>query len=124
MDPGTIEKLKEWKRVQAEQMIGLVYNTSKSEQIVFTNLKNTFVNPQKIGQLMVKYCQRAGVKQITPHGLRHTHCSILFEAGATLKDVQERLGHSDIATTMNIYAHVTEQKKEETALKFAAFVGS
>lgn len=124
IDPGTMEMLKEWKKVQAEQMLGLGFNTSKSEQLVFTNLKNTFVNPQKIGQLMVKYCQRAEVKQITPHGLRHTHCSILFEAGATLKDVQERLGHSDIKTTMNIYAHVTEQKKEETALQFAAFLGS
>lgn len=124
MDPGTMEMLREWKRVQAEEMLGLGFNVNKPDQLVFTNFKNKFVNPQKVGQIMEKYCQRAGVKIITPHGLRHTHCSILFESGATLKDVQDRLGHSDIKTTMNIYAHVTEQKKEETALKFAAFVGS
>lgn len=70
------------------------------------------------------YCEKADVKTITPHGLRHTHFSILFEAGAILKEVQDRLGHSDIQTTMNIYAHVTEKKSEETALKFAAFLGS
>ena len=105
-------------------MIGLGFNVNKPDQLLFTNLKNKFINPQKVGQMMIKYCQRSGVKYITPHGLRHTHCSILFESGATLKDVQDRLGHSDIKTTMNIYAHVTEQKKEETALKFAAFLGS
>ncbi|HFI0025852.1 TPA: site-specific integrase [Streptococcus suis] len=59
---------------------------------------------------------------ITPHGFRHTHCSLLFEAGATVKEVQERLGHEDIKTTMNIYAHVTEQAKEQTAHKFAQFM--
>ena len=35
-------------------------------------------------------------KQISIHGFRHTHASLLFEAGASIKDVQSRLGHSDI----------------------------
>lgn len=59
----------------------------------------------------------------SPHGFRHTHCSLLFEAGASIKEVQERLGHEDIKTTMNIYAHVTENVKEKTAEKFAQFLG-
>ena len=73
---------------------------------------------------MKKYSDASGVRLISPHGLRHTHCSLLFEAGATLKEVQDRLGHSDIKTTMNIYAHVTEKKKEETALKFAEYLAN
>ncbi|MET3634195.1 site-specific recombinase XerD [Streptococcus porcorum] len=48
---------------------------------------------------------------------------MLFEAGASIKEVQERLGHEDIKTTMNIYAHVTENVKEKTAEKFAQFLG-
>ncbi|KAB7704474.1 tyrosine-type recombinase/integrase [Bacillus aerolatus] len=43
-------------------------------------------------------------KYITPHSFRHTHTSLLI-AGAGVKEIQERLGHSDIDTTMNIYAH-------------------
>jgi len=39
---------------------------------------------------------------------------LLFEAGATIKEVQDRLSYSDIETTMIIYAHVTEKKKEGT----------
>lgn len=50
------------------------------------------------------------------------HCSLLFEAGASLKEVQDRLGHSDIQTTMNIYAHVSPEAKEETINKFGNFM--
>ncbi|MEK4521159.1 tyrosine-type recombinase/integrase [Psychrobacillus sp. FSL W7-1493] len=39
------------------------------------------------------------LKHISPHGLRHTHCSLLFEAGVSIKEVQDRLGHTDVKTT-------------------------
>lgn len=56
--------------------------------------------------------KRNGLKQITVHGLRHTHCSILFSMGASIKDVQARLGHTNIQTTMHICAHVTREEKK------------
>ncbi|MEK4800681.1 tyrosine-type recombinase/integrase [Oceanobacillus sp. FSL K6-0118] len=58
-------------------------------------------------------------KHITPHGFRHTHTSLLIEAGAGIKEIQERLGHSDINTTMNIYAHMTKNIEEKTSQKFS-----
>lgn len=61
---------------------------------------------------------------ITVHGLRHTHASLLFESGANIKEVQERLGHSDIAMTMNIYTHLTNSVKEATVEKFKNFLNS
>ena len=64
------------------------------------------------------------LKRITPHGFRHTHCSLLFESGASLKEVQVRLGHTDIKTTMDIYTHVTKRQTEETANRFADFMSS
>ena len=48
------------------------------------------------------------------HSMRHTHATMLLEAGAQPKVVQERLGHKDIQTTLNIYAHVTQQMEERT----------
>ena len=48
------------------------------------------------------------------HMLRHTHATILIENGAIMKDVQERLGHTDIRITMNTYAHVTKKMKKQT----------
>ena len=41
------------------------------------------------------------------HLLRHTYTTNLLSHGAAPKDVQELLGHSDVSTTMNIYAHAT-----------------
>lgn len=48
------------------------------------------------------------------HKLRHLHATILIEAGANMKDVQERLGHTKISTTMDVYSHVTSKLKYQT----------
>lgn len=122
MDEKTMLIMKEWKTQQAKEMLMYGYNTMGKNQLVFTNLKNEFINPQKIGQKIKPIIKNLDLKPITPHGFRHTHCSLLFEAGATVKEVQDRLGHSDIKTTMNIYTHVTQKKKEETADKFARYI--
>lgn len=47
------------------------------------------------------------------HSLRHTHCSMLLEAGASPKYVQERLGHKNIQVTMQIYQHLTESMSKQ-----------
>lgn len=56
------------------------------------------------------------------HSLRHTHATRLIEAGANIKAVQERLGHKNIATTMNIYVHLTDAMAQDTADLFEAVV--
>lgn len=122
MDESTMAIMKEWKMLQAKDMLKLGHNTMDKKQLVFTNLKNAFINPQKVGQKAESICKRAGIKSITPHGFRHTHCSLLFESGASIKEVQDRLGHSNVQTTMNIYAHVSEKKRDETAQKFASYL--
>ncbi|WP_217581620.1 tyrosine-type recombinase/integrase [Lysinibacillus sp. GbtcB16] len=71
---------------------------------------------------MVQLQEKYNLEKITTHGLRHTHYSLLFEAGATIKEVQDRLGHTDVQTTMNIYTHVTEKAKEVAAEKFAKYM--
>ena len=49
------------------------------------------------------------------HQLRHTYTSNLLSNGAAPKDVQELLGHSDVSTTMNVYAHATREAKRTSA---------
>lgn len=58
-------------------------------------------------------------KQVTLHSFRHTHTSLLIEANVHIKEIQERLGHSDINTTMDIYAHMTKNIKKEASIKFS-----
>lgn len=64
--------------------------------------------------------KKAGIaKKITPHSFRHTHTSLLLEAGVGIKEIQQRLGHSDINTTMNIYAHMTANMEEKASQQFS-----
>ncbi|WP_265416106.1 tyrosine-type recombinase/integrase [Enterococcus florum] len=58
---------------------------------------------------------------MTPHGFRPTHASLLFEAGARMKQVQAHLGHST-KTIMNVYTRVTKKVKEETANSFGNYM--
>ena len=66
-----------------------------------------------------RYCSRVvhyelGIPKFDYHSLRHTHATILIENGANVKDVQERLGHTSIETTMNTYVHNTEHIRKES----------
>ncbi|WP_347861543.1 tyrosine-type recombinase/integrase [Salimicrobium sp. PL1-032A] len=58
-------------------------------------------------------------KNVTPHSFRHTHTSLLIEAGVGTKEIQQRLGHGDINTTMNIYAHITKNMEQKASEKFS-----
>jgi site-specific recombinase XerD len=59
------------------------------------------------------YHQRVENKNpLHPHMLRHTHTSMLTEAGADLRAIMQRLGHSDSKTTLSVYTHVTDVLNE------------
>ena len=57
-------------------------------------------------------------KPFSFHAMRHSHSTLLIEAGATVKAVQERLGHSRAETTMEIYSHVTKNQEKEAVELF------
>ncbi|MEH2944447.1 tyrosine-type recombinase/integrase [Lachnospiraceae bacterium KK002] len=57
------------------------------------------------------------------HTLRHTYTTNLLSNGAQPKDVQELLGHSDVSTTMNVYAHATREAKRDSAKLLDKVVG-
>lgn len=75
--------------------------------------------PRKWLQQIVK---DSDMRPIRIYGFRHTHASLYFEAGMTLKQVQYRLGHSDLKTTMNIYTHITREAKDFIGEKFASYI--
>ena len=57
------------------------------------------------------------VEPFTAHQLRHTYATMLYDAGVDLKKAQEKLGHSDVETTMGIYTHIAEQRGKESEQK-------
>lgn len=122
MDDKTMAILKEWKKKQKQDYLILGFNTMQPKQLVFSNEQNEYLQPTKTRKWILHVQKKYNLGTITTHGLRHTHCSLLFEAGASIKEVQDRLGHSDVQTTMNIYAHVTKKAKEEAIQKFASYI--
>lgn len=124
MDSTTMNILKEWRTQQRLDFLKLGMNTNKPNQYVFTSYKdNSLIQHSNLTNVINRIIKKRDLKRITVHQLRHSHCSLLFESGATIKEVQERLGHSSYEVTLNIYTHVTEQKKDETADRFAKHMG-
>lgn len=122
MDEGTMAILKEWKKYQQIDYLKLGFNTLQPNQLVFSNTKNTYLQPSTIRKWIIRVQAKYNLNEITTHGLRHTHCSLLFEAGASIKEVQDRLGHADAKITMNIYAHVSKKSQEVAVQKFEKFM--
>ncbi|WP_096202101.1 tyrosine-type recombinase/integrase [Bacillus sp. FJAT-45350] len=121
LDGKSLPLLKKWRTTQIETNLATM-NTFNDNNMVFTRddgspMRLAYPN-EKLDILIKKH----NLHRITIHGLRHTHASLLFEAGANIKEVQERLGHSDIQMTMNIYTHVTDHVKEQTADKFQKYL--
>ncbi|MEK4283565.1 tyrosine-type recombinase/integrase [Ureibacillus sp. FSL K6-0165] len=75
-------------------------------------------------EILESACKKFKIKNIKVHGLRHTHASMLFAAGARMKDVQKRLGHSQISTTMDIYTHITKQSEKNLSNLLADYIES
>lgn len=122
LDSSTVLVLKKWKSIQNEEL-DILQHIPSLDQLVFSNVDNKLLNPRTPQSWLDSfYNKNPRIDRITVHGFRHTHASLLFEAGATMKQTQDRLGHSNIKTTMNIYTHVTQSSKEETAVLFDTFM--
>lgn len=61
---------------------------------------------------------------ITPHSFRHTHTSLLAEAGVSLEAIMDRLGHKDDKVTRTVYLHVTKTVKKEASQKFSKLMAN
>lgn len=94
----------------------------KINERVFNSENGGLLSDGKPRKWLRSVAKKAGLEPIKVHASRHTHASLLFELGATTKDVQERLGHEKSETTMNIYTHVTKKSTEKLGKKFAEYV--
>ena len=71
--------------------------------------------PNAVSENFGKLLKAHGLRHIRFHDLRHSCASLLLKQGVPMKQIQEWLGHSDISTTANIYAHLDSQSKQLSA---------
>lgn len=124
VDSNTMLALKKHRLEQQKALLMLGLKHKGDEQLVFSSEKNELLYSDFINYYMNKIIKDNKLKHITVHQLRHTHISILFEMGTPIKEVQDRVGHEDYKTTMNIYNHINKDKKDETAINFADFLAN
>ena len=122
IDDQTAKILKRWKINQRERFLMIGTRVKKHQPCFTEEVTNSYLYLNFMNANLKRICKKYDFKEIKVHGFRHTHCSLLFESGFTIQEVQDRLGHSDLKTTMSIYAHVTEKQRDNMADKFAKFM--
>lgn len=94
----------------------LINNSDETK--LFTNMSGEPLSRQGFWKILKYYANKANIKKdITPHTLRHSFATHLLENGASLKDIKDMLGHSDISSTQ-VYAHIMKNKYIQDYSKF------
>ena len=115
--PGfALEELRRHKREQAEQLLALGIRQS-GETLVCPREDGAPMAPESLTYEFTRLMGRTKLPRVTFHGLRHTHASHLLKAKEHPKVVQERLGHSTIAITMDLYSHLMDGMDAGAAAK-------
>lgn len=88
--------------------------------LAFTEEDGTYLVPMNVTQAFRWRVRRVDVPTIRLHDLRHTHATLLLEAGVPIKVVSERLGHASVSMTLDVYAHVLPAMEVDAVERFTA----
>jgi integrase len=90
--------------------------------LIFANPDGTPLRPDSISSAVSQLCRRLKLpKGVSLHTLRHSHGSHLLAAGVDLPTVSERLGHSSVRVTADVYTHAIRGRDDEAARKWEEF---
>ena len=81
------------------------FKYEKSDFLIQDGFGNA-INPQSLASRLTRMEERKGLPHVSLHGLRHTYASMLNESGVDMARISAELGHSNLATTMNVYTHI------------------
>jgi integrase len=113
----TLKLLKDHRKRQLQERIkaGSLWQDSN---FIFTQENGLPLDPSTPYQLFKRIAKKLGLRSESLHSIRHLHATELLNAGVGIHEVKEQLGHSDISTTLRIYAHIRPEQKQELADRF------
>lgn len=120
IDKATVSLLKQYKKRQQVQS----WQLGRSESIVFTPFTTKYAYACLLRKRLQGHFKAASVPDISFHGFRHTHATIMLYAGIEAKDLQYRLGHSNISMTLNTYVHATKEGAKKAVSIFEAAISN
>lgn len=109
-----IRELKAWRKRQAQEKL-LLGEAYQDNGLVFCKEDGTPLDPREFTKRFQRLLEKAGLPKVRLHDLRHTHASLLLARGVHPKVVQERLGHSSITITLDLYSHLVPGLQEAAA---------
>ncbi len=114
LPPETMQLLKKYKIWQLSQRLRLgAYYVDNN--FVFTQDNGKPMHPDSITDYLNKFSKKYDLPHINPHAFRHTMASMLYYNGVDSVSISKRLGHAQVSTTANIYAHVMEAADKKNA---------
>lgn len=90
--------------------------------LVFTTLTGTNLSPQTVYNHYKKLSAQIGAPDSQVHDLRHTFAVLSLQNGDSVKTVQGNLGHATAAFTLDVYGHVSEKMKEDSAARMEGYI--
>jgi integrase len=124
VDARTVEVLREQERRQARWREDAGSAWHNEWDLVFTGEDGRYIPPDHLTAEFIKLVRAAPVPRIRLHGLRHTHATLLLARGVPVKVVSERLGHSTVGMTLEVYAHCLPAMDRGAAESFAEILWS
>lgn len=94
----------------------------RNEPLVFVDQEGKPLHPVAVSKRFAKLIRRTDLPRIRLHDLRHTHATLALEAGVHPKVVSERLGHSTVSLTLDVYSHALEHMQHDAADRVSALV--
>jgi integrase len=122
--PAIMRLLQEQKRKQAEQQLKAGALWSNPEGFVFTDDFGNHLAQKTVYQHFKRVVKALGIPEARFHDMRHSYAVAALQAGDDVKTVQENLGHHTAAFTLDVYGHVTERMKQESAARMDRFIQS
>ena len=110
----TMQLLKQYRvwQMQERLRLGEYY---QDQGFLFAQDNGKAMHPDSVTDWLKKFSKRHGLPHINPHAFRHTMASMLYFNGVDSVSISKRLGHAQVSTTANIYAHVMEEADQKNA---------
>lgn len=114
LPPETMQLLRQYRAWQREERfrLGEYY---QDQGFLFAQDHGGPMNPDTVTDWLAKFSKRHGLPHINPHAFRHTMASMLYFNGVDSVSISKRLGHAQVSTTANIYAHVMAEADQRNA---------
>jgi len=119
---AVMQKLKEHKVKQTEMQLRVGAEWNNPNNLIFTNEFGRNYAPTTVYKHLKRIVASIGIPEARFHDLRHSYAVAALQSGDDIKTVQENLGHHTAAFTLDVYGHVTDRMKKDSAARMDGFI--